>query len=160
MAIYSIAIIEGDKEITGNLTIHQWGFHTMTGFRKKVEHKWEDFRVFSIEGPDQLQKRVTVTRLLTIGVFAFAKKKATGESFLFAEKKDGSTLIIKFLKKSEPEVKAIFTPFKSKLPGENAIPSGHGSDEVSQLEKLAELHANGSITSEEFTAMKTKILGL
>jgi len=159
MASHSIAIINGENETPGQLTIDPRGFHTKSGWGKKAEYKWEDFQVFSIEGPEQLQKRVTVTRLLTIGVFAFAKKKAKGESFLFAEKKDGTTLIIKFLKKSEPEVKAIFAPYKNKLPSENTSPVILKTDEVAQIEKLAELHAKGSLTAEEFTSMKAKILG-
>ena len=157
--IHSISIIDGEKETPANLRIEPWGFVTRVGLQKPNEYKWKQFNVFSIEGPEQLQKRVTVTRLLTIGIFAFAKKKASGESFLFAETKSGFTLIIKFIKKSEPEVKALFAPFRNELPSEVASTTPESADVASQIEKLAELHANGALTDEEFSAMKAKILG-
>ena len=157
--IHSISIIDGDKEIPANLRIESWGFITRAGLKTPTEYRWEEFVVFSVEGPDQLQKRVTVTRLLAIGIFAFAKKKASGESFLFAETKVGTTVIIKFNKKSEPEVKALFAPFRNQLPSETASAAPANTDVASQIEKLAELHAKGALTDEEFTSMKAKILG-
>lgn len=157
--IHSITIIDGDKEIPANLRIESWGFVTRAGLKKPNEYRWEEFKVFSIEGPDQLQKRVTVTRLLAIGIFAFAKKKATGESFLFAETNSGSTLIIKFNKKSEPEVKSLFAPFRNQLPSENTSARPASEDIATQIEKLAELHSKGALTNKEFESMKAKLLG-
>jgi hypothetical protein len=110
-----VVIIDGVKETPAILVIESWGFFTQIGL-KRIEYKWEHFDVFSIEGPEQLEKRITATRLLTIGIFAFAFKKARGESFIFAETKASGVLIIKFKKKSEPEVKALFAPFRNQLP--------------------------------------------
>jgi hypothetical protein len=157
--IHSVSIIVGDKEIPANLRIESWGFVTRSGLKPPTEYRWEEFKVFSVEGPEQLQKRVTVTRLLAIGIFAFAKKKSSGESFLFAETNSSATLIIKFLKKSEPEVKALFAPFRNNLPNENASPMPTNNDIASQIEKLVELHSKGALTDEEFSSMKAKILG-
>jgi len=156
--LHSIVIIDGDKEKGANFWIESWGFGTKVGFQKDKDYLWEDLKVFSIEGPEQLQKRVTVTRLLAIGIFAFAKKKASGESFLFVETKSGETLIYKFVKKSEPEVKALFAPYKNQLPNESPTTTSSDSDITQQIEKLAELHAKGALTAEEFSAMKAKLL--
>jgi len=41
-----------------------------------------------------------------------------------------------------------------------AAPAGGGSSDLGQLEKLAELHAQGILTDEEFAAKKKQILGL
>ncbi len=156
--MHSISIIQGDKETPANLKVESWGFETREGFKSPVKHSWDEFSVFTVEGPDELQKRVTVTRLLAIGIFAFAKKKATGESFLFAEKKSGETLILKFKKKSEFDVKALFAPYKNQLPTENSTPAVEGNDLASQLNKLVELHSKGALSDEEFSAMKAKLI--
>ena len=39
---------------------------------------WDDVKAVSIEDAEELQQRVTVTRLLLVGVFAFALKKKKG----------------------------------------------------------------------------------
>lgn len=156
--LHSIMIIEGDKEKSANFWIETWGFATKVGLKQEKDYRWDDLKVFSIEGPEQLQKRVTVTRLLAIGIFAFAKKKKSGESFLFAETKSGETLIFKFLKKSEPEVKALFAPYKNQIPSEASTANSNDSDITQQIEKLAELRAKGALTAEEFSAMKAKLL--
>lgn len=112
---HSVVIIDGDKEKLAVLAIESWGFVTQSGLKRNI-YKWEHFDVFSIEGPEQLEKRITATRLITIGIFAFAFKKASGESFIFAETKARGVLIIKFKKKSEPELKALFAPYRNQLP--------------------------------------------
>jgi hypothetical protein len=156
--VHSVAVVRGDKSTPANLKIETWGFSTRSGLRSPSNYKWEDFSEFSIEGPEQIQKRVTVTRLLAIGIFAFAKKKSSGESYLYADLKDGSNLIIKFNKKSVPEVKALFAPYKKSLPVENSSNSSSGNDIVSQLEKLEALHKKGSISEKEFKDLKNKLI--
>jgi hypothetical protein len=51
-----------------------------------------------------------------MGIFVFTKKRKLPESFLFSEMVDGSTLILKFVEKSVPEVNALFAPYRSQLP--------------------------------------------
>jgi hypothetical protein len=41
------------------------------------------------------------------------------------------------------------------MPGQPAT----GGDSTAQLEKLAQLHASGALTDEEFAAQKSKIIG-
>ena len=45
-------------------------------------------------------------------------------------------------------------------PAPAAAPTAPQGDEMAQLSKLGELHANGVLTDEEFTAAKAKILGI
>ncbi len=155
---HTVSILEGSGEIPANFWIETWGFVTRTGLQPQKEYRWEDLAEFSVEGPEQLQKRVTVTRLVAIGIFAFAKKKASGESFLFAKLKSGQELIIKFRKKSEPEVLAMFAPYKNRLPGESGTIAPSAQDLVEQIARLGELHAKGVISDEEFIAMKMKLM--
>lgn len=50
---------------------------------------WSDITSVSIEDAEELQQRVTVTRLLLVGVFAFAlKKKKGGTKFITVEGED------------------------------------------------------------------------
>jgi hypothetical protein len=155
---HTVTILEGDKEIPANFWIEPWGFVTRTGLQPQKEYRWEELTEFSIEGPEQLQKRVTVTRLVAIGIFAFAKKKASGESFLFAKTKAGKELIVKFHKKSEPEVAALFAPYRGKLPSQGTPTPNSGSDLADQISRLADLHAKGVLSEEEFREMKSKLL--
>jgi len=117
-----VEVIEDGREVPASLHLGLTGVTVVPGILdmssvpKPIEYPWKNFLTFSIEGPEQLQTRVTATRLLTIGIFAFAKKKSSGESFLFAEMVDGSNLIMKFVGKSEPEVKALFAPYRGQLP--------------------------------------------
>ena len=46
----------------------------------------------TVEGPEQVEKRVTATRLFLVGIFAFAWKKSQKVSFLVVETKDGMAL--------------------------------------------------------------------
>lgn len=41
-----------------------------------------------------------------------------------------------------------------------SVPSASGGDDLDQLQKLADLHAAGILTDEEFAAKKAQILGL
>ena len=155
---HTVTILETDKEIPANFWIEPWGFVTRTGLQPQREYRWEELVEFAIEGPEQLQKRVTVTRLVAIGIFAFAKKKASGETFLFAKTKIGQELIIKFHKKSEPEVLALFAPYKGKLPGPNPSSDTAPTDLADQIAKLADLHSKGILSDEEFKSMKSKLM--
>ena len=96
------------------------------------------------------------------GVFAFAFKKKTGEAFAFIDfKNSNDPIVLRFPKKSEPEIKAFFAPFKSKI---SSTPSNKldnsGPDTIEQLEKLSDLFERKLIDEAEFKASKAKILGL
>jgi hypothetical protein len=69
--------------------------------------------------------------------------------------------VFKFPKKSEPELKAIFAPYRSKIAGTVSAGSPISEiDSVAQLTKLGELFEKGLIDEAEFKASKAKILGL
>ena len=70
---------------------------------------------------------------------------------------------MKFLKKSEPEVKAIFAPFKNQISQQaiSEIPTVEKTEDVTeQISKLGGLYEKGLITEQEFKASKAKILGI
>jgi hypothetical protein len=52
-------------------------------------HLWSEITSISLEDGEELQSRVTATRLLLLGVFAFAAKKKTGGTkFIVVEGED------------------------------------------------------------------------
>jgi hypothetical protein len=163
--VYTVEKMVGDKSVSINLTIHDKGFYTKQGWTTSQDnYLWKDVSELSVEGPDALQKRITATRILATGIFALAFKKKTGETFIFISFSNGrEPLILKFLKKSEPEVKAIFAPFKNQISQQaiSEISTVEKTEDVTeQISKLGGLFEKGLITEQEFKASKAKILGI
>ncbi len=160
--IHTAEQVVGEKSIPLAISISENGIATKQGWKGEVIYSWSEISELEVEGPDSIQKRITASRLILTGVFAFAFKKKTGEAFLFISFKDERTpVIFKFPKKSEPELKAIFAPYRSKIAG--TVSSGSPIseiDSVAQLTKLGELFEKGLIDEAEFKASKAKILGL
>ena len=154
--------IRGDAEDSIVIALTDSGFEIAEGWGSKIFYPWEDVSELSVEGPDTIQKRITASRLLMTGVFAFAFKKKTGEAFAFIDfKNSNDPIVLRFPKKSEPEINALFAPFKSKI---SSMPSNNLGNSVlntvEQLEKLSSLFEKKLIDEAEFKASKAKILGL
>ena len=156
--VYTIAIVKGKKKTTTNIQLDTEGF-TLGTFRTKEFHRWDSLKELELDGPDNLNSRITATRLLTLGVFAFAAKKKTGESYAFFTLSDGSPVVIEFPKTSYLQLKAIFAPYMSKV-------STQASDEkpiqgsTEQLKEFASLLEQGLITQEDYDLAKRQILGI
>ncbi|WEV72114.1 SHOCT domain-containing protein [Bifidobacterium sp. ESL0790] len=127
-----------------------------------------------LEMGSDLQSRVTMTRLLALGVFAFAaKKKKGGERYLTIEGPDfmwATEVNRKKISKAEAFAVKVNNQAKQ-APVEPAAPEGaglanpapqqHAADSTADiLAKLAQLHDSGVLTDEEFTAAKAKALGI
>jgi hypothetical protein len=165
LGIHQIELVEGKRSKSMVLTLTSDGFALRT-FKPSTSHTWDEVKSIEIEGPETVQKRITATRLLTIGVFALNSKarKTVGEVFVFISLRNGETLILKFSKTFEPQVKAIFAPYMSKVgPGAITTPEAQNAepakDPVDQIRKLGELLNEGLITQDEFAKMKKEILG-
>lgn len=67
-----------------------------------------DITNIAIEGKDEVNRRVTVTRLIAVGIFAFALKKKSKdqEAFVTLELSDGQEVIFHVSKKSPMELRA------------------------------------------------------
>lgn len=118
-----------------------------------------------IEGKDEVGRRVTVTRLLAVGIFAFALKKKTKEkeAYLTLELADGQEVVF-FVDKIAPmELKTRLAQVISrvkqgaKASQTQAVTGGSVADE---LAKLADLRDRGILTQDEFDAKKSQLLGL
>ena len=99
------------------------------------------------------------SELLTLGVFAFAAKKKTGESYAFFTLNDGSPVVIEFPKTSYLQLKAIFAPYISKV-SPQALDQKPVQASTEQLKEFATLLEQGLITQEDYDAAKKQILGI
>jgi hypothetical protein len=154
--------IYGDKTNSVVIYISNSGLEFKYGMLSSDKILWEQISEIEVEGADAIQKRITASRLLAIGIFAFAFKKKTGEAFAFISFKDGREAhVYRFPKKSEPEVKAFFATSRSKINRSAPAESSETEDtSVEQLMKLGEMFKQGLVDESEFKAGKAKILGL
>ena len=154
--------VRGDKTSPVVITLSGSGLEISEGWKSQNSYAWSEISELEVEGPDAIQKRITASRLLMTGVFAFAFKKKTGEAFAFIAFKDNrEAIVLKFPKKSEPEVKAFFASYKSRISTEAIVePTNPVDNSVEQLTKLGELFEKGLIDEAEFKASKAKILGI
>lgn len=127
-----------------------------------------------LELGSDLQSRVTVTRLLALGVFAFAaKKKKGGERYLTIEGPEfvwATEAKPKQISKAEAFVVKVNNQAKkmqklsqsseSNQPQIPAVQEAASADMVDNLTKLAQLHDAGVLDDEEFATAKAKALGI
>ena len=121
-----------------------------------------------IEGKDEVNRRVTVTRLLAIGIFAFAlkKKNKDQEAYITLELTDGQEVILFVDNKAPMALRAKLAKVISAVKQANAsrqsqaIQPATQSSIADELAKLASLKEQGILTEEEFVAKKKQLLGL
>jgi len=75
------------------LTDTKSGLKCKRGLSTIMEVPWSEVRSIEVDGPDQVAKRVTATRLLTIGVFAFAAKKKAKQAFVIVTTSAGELIL-------------------------------------------------------------------
>lgn len=132
-----------------------------------------------IETSGQINRRVTATRLVTLGVFALAAKKKQDDRELFLTVEgDGFQLAVKLRAGHEAGARRFAAKYNTAASGaqEEASQSVEPADEppplpeaasaavaggglAGQLVQLAELHASGALSADEFAAAKTQLLG-
>ena len=81
---------------------------------------WADVRDVAIEGPEQANKRVTVTRVLALGIFSLGAQKTTSEAYLQVET-DAFSVGFMIPKTSAGELRGQLAPWVKRLstgPGE------------------------------------------
>lgn len=60
--------------------------------RNFLEVPWSQVRAVEVDGPDEVRRRVTATRLLATGLFAFAIKKKARLAYLTVTTVDGEAI--------------------------------------------------------------------
>lgn len=121
-----------------------------------------------IEGKDEVNRRVTVTRLLAVGIFAFAlkKKNKDQEAYITLELTDGQEVILFVDNKAPMALRAKLAKVISAVKQANVASQSQTAQSTTQnsvadeLSKLAALKEKGILTEEEFAAKKKQLLGL
>lgn len=77
--------------------------------RPFLEIPWAEIKDLAVEGPDEVEKRVTATRLLATGIFAFALKKKSKHAYLTVTTETGE-VIFETEKMTPQELRAKLSP--------------------------------------------------
>lgn len=83
--------------------------------KKSIEIPLSDVKSITVESPDETGKRLTATRLVALGVFAFALKKDKKECFIVVETKDNQEAIFHINGLDRRDVYAKLAPVRSQL---------------------------------------------
>lgn len=148
-------------------------------FKTWINEPWANISELDAEGPDQVGKRITASRLLLTGPLALAWKKETKSPCFIVVRGTFGEFIFEVKKKSVQELRGELAPWKSVLralaaetneaANSTALnePAGAepasaqaapGSERLELLKQLGELRASGVLTEEEFAAEKARIL--
>ena len=116
----------------------------------------------AIEGKDEVSRRVTVTRLLSTGIFAFAlqKKRNEKEVFITVILADGQNAVFHMNNVAPMVIKAKLSKVTARM-RQNAPKPTNATSPISvadELAKLAKLKDNGIITQAEFDKQKAELL--
>ncbi len=154
------------RKAKGSLTFYQKRTE-FSSLMTKFTLENSNVRDVVVEGKSEVNRRVTVTRLLAVGIFAFAlKKKSTDkEAYITIELADGQEVIFFVDNKAPMELKAKLAKVISQVKQAGVAgqtqattqPQGSVADE---LTKLASLKEQGILTQTEFDAKKKQLLGL
>ena len=138
----------------------EFGFKlSKDSIKKGTEIKSLNNVIARIETGSELQSRVTITRLVALGVFAFAaKKKKGGEKYLTIEGPD--FVWTAEIKRDRKDVKKAIN-FVSQINTNSRILSNSEKSSpnvADELKKFKELLDLGVINQEEFEIQKSKLL--
>lgn len=154
-----------EKPYTGTLEFYEkvTEFNSFSKPRAMVI-KNSDIKDIAIEGKAEVSRRVTVTRLLAVGIFAFALKKKSEdkESFITLVLKDGREVVFHSDELAPTTMKQKLSNTVSRVRNQNLNQSTTiaTADYTEELKKLSELKDNNIITQEEFEQKKKQVLGL
>lgn len=139
-------------------------------FMTRHEIDFKNILNVNYETQDQMEKRITATRLLTLGVFAlaFKKKKKTTEKFLTVDFRDENDIEITVVfsgsnvSNAYSIIYSALSDYKKthpieKMTSDNVVAQ---NDPYEELKKIKELLDLGIITNEEFDKKKRELLDL
>lgn len=144
---------------TGILTFYenQIEYKATLNARSSFTFRYDEIANIAVEGKDEVTRRVTVTRLLAVGIFAFALKKKSEdkEAFITLELTDGQEVVFQVNKVSPMELKAKLSKGIAKVKQNTSKAPASVADE---LAKLAKLKNDGILTQAEFDKKKAELL--
>lgn len=128
------------------------------GLRMRLRYSWEEVLDVSVEGPDQVQRRTTVTRMLAIGIFGLGWQKRLRTSFVVIETDEGEA-IFESSKHTSMELRSVLAPVVAALDEESDDPVREEAvSPLDQIRQLGALLEKGLITQGEFDSKKVELL--
>jgi hypothetical protein len=172
LQVWAIELIGGSPDFKSGEKVNLWMDNRVlelrAGFRKiRYELVYLDARA---ETQQQFESRVTATRLLAVGIFAFAfkKKSVQNHQYLTLTSTDPAKMATIVFEtdaaaKLAAKIHAAAAPLQVKIADEhrkeNADSPGTGQEDVpAKLRQLAELRNQEILTPEEFEAKKADLL--
>ncbi len=153
------------KKAKGILTFYQKQVEFSSPLSTKFTIPNSSITNIVVEGKDEVNRRVTVGRLLLVGVFAFALKKKSKdqEAYLTLELNDGQEAVFFIDKKSPMDIKTKLSKTIMQVKQANS-PSGvhvqqNSGSVADEIAKLASLKDQGILTQAEFDRKKNELLG-
>ncbi len=111
-------LVTDGSEQGGQLYIGPKGvlFLVAKGFKAEnvFQLQWPSVDEIDVDGADALQKRITATRLVAVGIFAFAFKKKSGDVYVYISA-GNLNYLVRVPKLSAPDARAMFAPYKSQM---------------------------------------------
>lgn len=150
------------KKSKGNLTFFQKRIEYNVALNSAKSFSIENSKItdVAIEGRHEVNRRVTVTRMLAVGLFAFAlkKKKEEKESFITLVLSSGQEAVFHLDDKSPLALKSKLSSVISQVKQGAKSQKAPNSGVAEELSKLAELKDKKIISEEEFQKQKNKLL--
>jgi hypothetical protein len=122
---------------------------------------WDQVRELLIEGGEETRRRVTATRMLAVGLLAFAvpKDEQRNHSYITAVTDDGHFIVR--TNWSPHEARAKLGALLRRVAPANPMPACGTADTLANaLAQIVELHDRGALDDEEFVAAKRPLLEL
>jgi len=123
-----------------------------------------------IETEEEVRHRLTASRLLLVGVFAFAWKKRTPGSVMVTIETDNGQILFEVPKKTKPQVLSMLAEQRSRVasspnpkpavtPAVTPSPAPAASKTAKErLDHLEELRAADLVSDDEYTAKRSAII--
>jgi len=121
---------------------------------------------FEVTGKQQTNSRLTLTRMVTLGVFSLAapKRSTEKEASIYIGLKDGRQLFFHTTTYAESEIHKklanAISHYSSLQVIENSQQQTQTLDIAGEIARFAELKKQGILTDDEFQAKKKQLLGL
>ena len=139
--------------LPGNSVLGYAGVGDQVAFRLG----WAEIEQIEVEGPDATHRRVTATRIAALGPFARAAKKREKKGFIVIVTRSTEHIFETGLTRFELRAE-LAAAIAALAPREVAAPRDD-DDIVGKLAKLAEMHASGALSTDEFTVLKGRLIG-
>ena len=147
-----------NPKTTGTLSCDLQGFKWKAMIEQPVSIPYTD--IIDLEISSEQTKRATLTRALAVGVLTFAVKKTENWSYIHITTAAATyTFAIKEpLAQTVKRMEPVASRFRAGKEQAAVAPEPSPTDAVEKIGRLAELHASGALTDEEFAAAKARLL--